>query len=706
MTWIERPDKRTRRGKIWQDDINPRKFSCDYTMAALHRESTLGSGVYNDPVDCTLVRVNNPQFDGWRVNQADWHYALGKDLANHGQQDGWVGFGGRRGSHWFKFRLRRVGYLHLPTKTWDDIGGTPDYDRASLTRETHSISFPSDGSEQPVSSVANWSGLWSMPGGGDICAAWVVNGDGLKEEVTLNQAGREWIGANRPPGTPANETYFGFVFDLDWSDVPRVKKQGLPQNVDGDFEDDGDEIQLTDALDRLLAFMPISDVIVKITNADTESMEEIARMPLKKRFWLDGDQHLLLVGARVDQLNALPEGDLLFDPTVDYQVGASSDDAWESTGGTMNLTATDHNTDAANEWSGFRWTGVTIDNGSVIDVAWVDLAIKNLNQDEPNVTIDFEDASAPGTFTTTSSDISNRTGTTATLTWDDSDYGITGTWQFTSDIKTPPELKTIIQELEDSYDYNAGSSMVCRMKGIGPTTRDLQYRTYDGDTSKAAKLHIEFTAGGTTFNQSVAGTLTSAGVPVKEGQKPLSASLSAAGILARATILSLAGALSSAGTLSFDTFKAIAGALSTAGSLAKLSSLSTIKGSLSSSGTLSAVQIFLQSVAGTLSTAGSIVRDSVKPLSGTVTSAGTVVRVTLLSITGALTTAGTTVKETLAALTGALSFSGAVGTVKNAVVSAIDLTLNARSTALTLVSRSSALTLVQRVIDFTLGTRD
>ena len=187
---------------------------------------------------------------------------------------------------------------------------------------------------------------------------------------------------------------------------------------------------------------------------------------------------------------------IAIDPSVNYQVGASSDDAWQSAGSTMNLTDTDHVTDAVDEWLGSRWTGVTLDDGATIDVVWVDVAIKNLNQDEPNVTIDFEDASAPGTFTTANNNISGRTGTTATVLWDDPNYGINASWQFTSDIKTPPELKTIIQELVDSYDYSLGSSMVCRMEALGPNSRDLQTRTYDGDTAKAAKLHIQFTAPG------------------------------------------------------------------------------------------------------------------------------------------------------------------------------------------------------------------
>jgi len=34
----------------------------------------------------------------------------------------------------------------------------------------------------------------------------------LKEHVYINQAARDWVAANHPPTTPANETFFGFVF--------------------------------------------------------------------------------------------------------------------------------------------------------------------------------------------------------------------------------------------------------------------------------------------------------------------------------------------------------------------------------------------------------------------------------------------------------------------------------------------------------------
>ncbi len=185
--------------------------------------------------------------------------------------------------------------------------------------------------------------------------------------------------------------------------------------------------------------------------------------------------------------------------TVEYQVGASSDDADQTfLGAAVILTSAPLiSLDKLDEWHGHRWTGVTIPSGATIDTAYIDLNIINTVQDEPDVTIDFEDSSTPGTFTTGVNDISGRTGTTATVAWDDANYGIASNNTWLTSIKTPPEIKTIIQELVDSYDYSSGLAMVARFEGQDDVgDRDLRPNSYDGSTSWGAKLHIEYTAAG------------------------------------------------------------------------------------------------------------------------------------------------------------------------------------------------------------------
>ena len=110
MPWQELTFLRSRHSRIYQDTENPQRRAWSGTPAALHRQSMLDSGVFDADLDATLERINNTQLDGWRVSTLDWHFALGKPADK--LTDGWVGFGGRQGAHWFRFRLARVGYLH------------------------------------------------------------------------------------------------------------------------------------------------------------------------------------------------------------------------------------------------------------------------------------------------------------------------------------------------------------------------------------------------------------------------------------------------------------------------------------------------------------------------------------------------------------------------------------------------------------------
>jgi len=313
---------RTQRNKTFSNlDGTITEVAC---LSTLHYEGVLDSGSYDTEVNAKPVRVDNPQFDGWRITQCGWHYALGRDLENHGDQDGWVGFGGRQGSHWFKFRLTRAGYLHWPTRDWQDVGGPPDYDRANLTREANYREIHPE-SSLCLGTVADWTSLWATPGGGSVDASWRARGDGLKEVVTVNEAARTWITANAPPATPLNETWFGFVYELDWSDVPRVFKEGILQNLDEDWATVSGTIELKDAADRLLTLLPIGRVRVAGQKGGAEL--------LRKRFWSQNGTHYMLVGVRCDVLNGLPAGDLQFDPTVTPQVSADDDDAHSWPGG-------------------------------------------------------------------------------------------------------------------------------------------------------------------------------------------------------------------------------------------------------------------------------------------------------------------------------------------------------------------------------------
>ncbi len=178
--------------------------------------------------------------------------------------------------------------------------------------------------------------------------------------------------------------------------------------------------------------------------------------------------------------------------SLDYQVGASADDADQSNTGSTLITRTPLlNTDGADEWNGWRFQGVTIPDGATITSAYLTLYFTSSSSDEPDVTIYGANKGASGgQFSEAQNNITNRTRTTASVNWGSADLGAPG-WFDTSD------LSTIVQELIDNYSYASGASMIFVWKSrANDGARDTSVQSYDGSTTNAGKLHIEYTEGG------------------------------------------------------------------------------------------------------------------------------------------------------------------------------------------------------------------
>jgi hypothetical protein len=176
------------------------------------------------------------------------------------------------------------------------------------------------------------------------------------------------------------------------------------------------------------------------------------------------------------------------DPTIDSQVGASADDGgWGTATGYQNADATTNlgsSTSQNRMWA--RWTGITITDGSTIDDAYVECYFRDAETgSEETITVYFEDAAAP-TAPTDRTDAESRATTTASYNW--TVVGNTGNAFFSTGTNS---LDSIIQELEDSYDYSSGAAMQAILHGTGGTVR---IRTEDHLSGQnAPKLHIEYT---------------------------------------------------------------------------------------------------------------------------------------------------------------------------------------------------------------------
>ena len=190
------------------------------------------------------------------------------------------------------------------------------------------------------------------------------------------------------------------------------------------------------------------------------------------------------------------------DVTIDEQVGASSDDAFQDAADAVNLTVNSPLTDAVTKHCGLRWTTVGVPSGATIDSAWMSVLISNSVFDEPQHQLRGELAANPGTFTTGTNNIDGRSRTTASIQWNSADLGAAADAEFqwgapNGSPTAGADIKTIIQEIVDQAGWAENNALVMIFEQhTDNAARDLGIRNYDFVSTAAAKLHIVYTAGG------------------------------------------------------------------------------------------------------------------------------------------------------------------------------------------------------------------
>lgn len=147
-------------------------------------------------------------------------------------------------------------------------------------------------------------------------------------------------------------------------------------------------------------------------------------------------------------------------------IAVESDDSEQNVGtGAMSLSSSDlelRNLGNNDGYVGMRWTGVTIPQGSTIDSAKIQFQVDEADAAVAlTVTFRGEDIDDAPTFTTTTSNLSDRTETTASINWAIPTWGTIGARgpdQLTSD------LKTIVQEIVDRPGWVSGNDLVIMIK--------------------------------------------------------------------------------------------------------------------------------------------------------------------------------------------------------------------------------------------------
>lgn len=171
--------------------------------------------------------------------------------------------------------------------------------------------------------------------------------------------------------------------------------------------------------------------------------------------------------------------------TIDRQVGASADDALEHNSGSVSITDSDINVWSIYPYAGIRFTNVALDGTETINNDTY-ISLYGVTFTTCEGVIYGEDADDAAAFTTTNDDITDRTKTTASVSWSD-------TWT-NGAFNDSPNIKTIIQEIIDRPGWSSGNDIVILIDYA--SGGDFQFKAYDGSSTNAPKLHIDYTAGG------------------------------------------------------------------------------------------------------------------------------------------------------------------------------------------------------------------
>ena len=178
---------------------------------------------------------------------------------------------------------------------------------------------------------------------------------------------------------------------------------------------------------------------------------------------------------------------------IDVFIAVENDDAEENTsGGTMDLTSSDLELimDSSNHQTvGLRFVGLDIDQGANITNAYVEFTAQEAVKSDPStLTFYAHDIDSAPIFTSTSGDISNRTKTSASVTW-----ASVPTWDTNGAQYQSPDISAVIQEVVDRGSWTNNNDIAIIITGTAGS-----WRVADAHgTGTNVKLHVECSAAAT-----------------------------------------------------------------------------------------------------------------------------------------------------------------------------------------------------------------
>ncbi len=176
--------------------------------------------------------------------------------------------------------------------------------------------------------------------------------------------------------------------------------------------------------------------------------------------------------------------------TLETRVATGNDDV-EEQNGSMYRNSSDlelTHGDGHNQVIGIRFQNVAIPVNATILKAYIEFTVDETGNENGTLTIHGHDHDDSPSFSGSDWDVSDRTRTGASVSWQLTDDN---RWTTTGAKKQTPELKTIVQEIVSRTGWNSGHAMTFIIDGTGKRVA----QSYEKRSSKAPLLHVEYEDG-------------------------------------------------------------------------------------------------------------------------------------------------------------------------------------------------------------------
>lgn len=187
------------------------------------------------------------------------------------------------------------------------------------------------------------------------------------------------------------------------------------------------------------------------------------------------------------------------------RVAASADDGYYAAEWFNNSSSNNVGYFGADVYAAWRWDNVNVPDGSTITSAYLKLTAYDTDSDSIVRKIYGFDEDDTATLTSAPG---GRTKTTASTDWD-----ISG--QTANAVQTSPDISGIISEIMSRPGWNSGNAIgLITVDDGGTNFNALQHYAYDGDSSKAALLEINYNPPETLVTKSVTYRVRAEATPI------------------------------------------------------------------------------------------------------------------------------------------------------------------------------------------------